>query len=97
MSKMSRKLHEQRLYEAAEETFIAEGGGRAPVARCASARVVVEPPNRHGGLSRIYRGYRYKVLSDALAYARLLSCRSVHADGRTVPAQREAIVEPTPT
>jgi hypothetical protein len=34
MSKMSRKLNEQRLYEAAQKTFTAEGGGRAPVAQC---------------------------------------------------------------
>jgi hypothetical protein len=50
MSKMSRKLNEQRLYEAAQETFTAEGGGRAPVAQCKRITAARPLPAHHAAI-----------------------------------------------
>jgi hypothetical protein len=65
-------------YEAAEDAFTSEGGGSvASVASVARHRPQVSTDHdaRRDGLRRRYRGYRYDVLSDAVAYAALLRLR----------------------
>lgn len=76
MTKTQRRA-EQHLYDAAEDAFTSEGGGAVPVATSERQRVMDELSIRREGSRYEYSGYRYDLLSDAIAYARLVRSRSM--------------------
>jgi hypothetical protein len=79
MTKTHRKAADERLRDAAEDSFTSEGGF-VPAAQTEREREMVDYEVSYDGVRYCYNGYRYDRLDDAVRYARLMRSRPLHHD-----------------
>jgi hypothetical protein len=93
MSKIQPTTTDQRMYAAAENAFVSEGGGPMPTPTSQRERDMKEFSIRRDGLRYEFRGHHYDLLSDAIGYARLLRAQSQLQQG-LVPTETAGPVAP---
>jgi hypothetical protein len=91
MTKTHRTKANERLHAPAAETTTLDGG-RASSASFERERQMVDFSIGYNGQHSAYKGYRYDLLADAVAYAQLMRSRPMQEDagGRFSPASAPA-------